>query len=75
MLRGKMAPAPGQPHPEDLNYGTSRKATEPPSVQVTIGRVEVRATLEAPPKPRSVTPPKPKVSLENYLRQGKEGRR
>jgi hypothetical protein len=69
-------PAPHrQPHPEEFNYGTSRKAAEPPPVQVTIGRVEVRAILEAPPQPRSVPPPSPKMSLETYLRQGKEGRR
>lgn len=69
-------PAPHrQPHPDDPSYGTPGKGAEPPPVQVTIGRVEVRAILEAPPQPRSVPPPSPRMSLETYLRQGKEGRR
>jgi hypothetical protein len=72
---GKMAAPYRQPHPEDPSYGTLGRGAEPPPVQVTIGRVEVRAILEAPPQPRSVPPSSPRVSLETYLRQGKEGRR
>lgn len=72
---GNQPAPPRQPHSEGPSYGTPGKTAEPPLVQVTIGRVEVRAILEAPPQPRSVPPPSPKMSLETYLQQGKEGRR
>jgi hypothetical protein len=42
----------------------------PPTVQVTIGRVEIRG-MHPPPPPKSLTaaPRKLKLSLENYLQQ------
>ncbi len=40
---------------------------EPPSIRVTIGRVEVRAV--SPPPPAEPPPPaKPRISLDDYLR-------
>lgn len=39
----------------------------PPTIEVTIGRVEVRATTAAPPK-RTTASAKPTLSLEDYLR-------
>lgn len=45
-----------------------------PAVRVTIGRVEVRAIQPAsPPAPRRL--PEPRLTLEDYLRQRREGRR
>jgi hypothetical protein len=41
-----------------------------PAIQVTIGRVEIRATHPpSPPKPLPASPRKPKLSLDEYLRQ------
>jgi hypothetical protein len=37
-----------------------------PTIQVTIGRVEVRATL--PASPRVARPTAPKLSLDDYLK-------
>jgi len=59
-------------HLDDISMA---EQAEPPPVQVTIGRVEVRAVLEPPPKPRSIPTPTPKLSLEDYLRQGREDKR
>ena len=49
------APRTAGPLPNDVG---------PPTVQVTIGRVEVRATVEAPPV---VERPEPALSLDDYL--------
>ncbi|HET7076986.1 MAG TPA: hypothetical protein VFM49_05985 [Chloroflexia bacterium] len=51
----------------------------PPSIRVSIGRIEVRALLPAPPPPPPVAAPAPKgaaplVTLEAYLRE-RTGRR
>lgn len=58
--------------PDDLAMANQ---VEPPPVQVTIGRVEVRAVLAPPPQPQAVPPRTSKLSLEDYLRQGREGKR
>lgn len=55
--------------------GLSRRRPEPeamrtPTIQVTIGRVEVRAV--PPPRP-TVAPTKPGMSLEEYLRERAAG--
>lgn len=50
------------PRPDEL----SRPA--PPVIHVTIGRVEVRATSQAPIKVQPAQPAGPKMSLEDYLR-------
>ena len=47
----------------------------PPTIQVTIGRVEVRATPSPSPSPTARPTPAPAVkSLDDYLRQREEGR-
>jgi hypothetical protein len=47
-----------------------------PAVQVTIGRVEVRAMLPPAPAPRIVERKAPaRLTLEQYLRARNEGRR
>jgi hypothetical protein len=55
----------------------TQPSTPDPTVQVTIGRVEVRAvTPPAQPQPGLTTRPrKPALSLDDYLRRRKEGRR
>ena len=45
----------------------SLSAPVPPTIQVTIGRVEVRATAAAPAKPAKPSA-RPTLSLEDYLR-------
>lgn len=51
--------------------------SEPRSIQVRIGRIEVRAiTPPAPPAPRTMPArPGPALSLDDYLKQRNEGKR
>jgi hypothetical protein len=56
-----------------LALPTAERATRPsssesPAIQVTIGRVEVRATV-APAPARTLAPSKQPLSLDDYLRQ------
>lgn len=46
-------------------------ATAPPPapVQISIGRVEVRAHTAAEPRPRAAAPAAPRLKLDDYLRQ------
>ncbi|HEU5330776.1 MAG TPA: hypothetical protein VFU78_21970, partial [Thermomicrobiales bacterium] len=57
------APRPSEPQREAA-----------PSIQVTIGRVEVRAVPAETPA-RAARPAPPTLSLEDYLRQRNGGRR
>jgi hypothetical protein len=51
-------------------------APQPPVIQVSIGRVEVRATPPASsPSPRPPAPELPSVALSRYLDQRERGRR
>jgi hypothetical protein len=50
-------------------------APVPPIVQVTIGRVEVRALTPSPPPPRREVSRPPHLSLDEYLTQRNGGRR
>jgi len=44
------------------------KESRPPTVRVTIGRVDVRAvTPEKPPEPKPKPRPVPRMSLDEYL--------
>ncbi|HMQ55607.1 MAG TPA: hypothetical protein PKD98_26240, partial [Anaerolineae bacterium] len=69
--------APSSTVGPSLANGFSRPASEPPapSINVTIGRVEVRAIFEPPAKAAPPTKPEPKLSLEDYLRASTGGRR
>jgi hypothetical protein len=46
----------------------------PPTIHVTIGRVEVRATPQATARPLAARPTTPRMSLEDYLRSRGEGK-
>lgn len=48
---------------------------EEPAVSVTIGRVEVRAVFPSPPPARPAPRPAPQLTLEEYVRQRREGLR
>ncbi|GEM_PF-2019304 len=51
-------------------------ASGPPVIEITIGRVEVRAVQPpAPARSRPAAPPAPQVSLEEYLRRQNGGKR
>jgi hypothetical protein len=45
-----------------------------PVVQVTIGRIEVRAVQPSPPSRLRAPRPRPKLSLSDYLRERDGGR-
>ncbi|MBC8028997.1 MAG: hypothetical protein H7Z16_02710 [Pyrinomonadaceae bacterium] len=47
----------------------ARDAAGPPIIRVTIGRIEVRAAAPPTPPLETAPPPKPKMSLDEYLRQ------
>lgn len=53
---------------------TAPAAPAPPVVQITIGRIELRAIV-TPASPRAVPPPAPKLGLDEYLRQRTGGAR
>jgi hypothetical protein len=48
---------------------------EPPAINVTIGRVEVRAVMPRVAVPKPAPPSPPKLSLEDYLKQRNGGAR
>ncbi len=51
-------------------------ASTAPTIKVTIGRIDVRAVMQQTPSPqRRVTPTKPKLSLDDYLKQRGGGER
>lgn len=54
-------------HPTAQQFGTNR-ATDEPTIQVTIGRVEIRATVASAPTRKTQTQ-RPVMSLDEYLRQ------
>ena len=61
----------------DFAFSTAgRPETPAPTIQVSIGRVEVRAVTPPAPTPRIVEKKAPPLlSLDQYLRQRNEGRR
>jgi hypothetical protein len=62
-------PAAAPPRTDATLPAGAAAAPAPPTVRVTIGRIEVRAvTLPAPVTPRPAVPPA--LSLEEYLRRG-----
>jgi hypothetical protein len=49
-----------------------RESSSERTIHVTIGRLEVRAVQSAPARPKPV-PPRPRISLEEYLRSRNRG--
>jgi hypothetical protein len=72
LLRPKITPLPAQPIIEQVRSDTAA----PPSVRVTIGRVEVRAVtppLAPRPTPRPPARFQPPLTLKAYLQRRNEG--
>jgi hypothetical protein len=75
---GRAAPVRG---PErgaaDATVSPAPPPAPPPAIEITIGRVEVRAVQRPapPPRPAPAAPPAPRLSLEEYLQNQSEGRR
>ncbi len=76
-----LSPVPlAQHNSTDLHSGSVRaSATEaaptPPSIHITIGRIDVRAvTSPGPTPPSKPARPSPLLSLDDYLKQEKGGR-
>jgi hypothetical protein len=61
--------------PRVLPSPNKQITTEAQSIHVTIGRVEVRATIPPPVRSRPQTAPAPVMSLDEYLRQRAAGDR
>lgn len=73
--------APASPSPAGRRQrngdAAAARATEreqAPVVRITIGRIEVRAITPAAPAEKAA-PPKPRISLDEYLRQQHEAKR
>ncbi|EFH84853.1 hypothetical protein [Ktedonobacter racemifer] len=62
---------------QHLEVSAAEKSTSAPTIRVTIGRIEVRAVM--PTKEATVGPPstrpRPKLSLDDYLKQQNGGQR
>jgi hypothetical protein len=57
-------------------FAPNESIEERPIVRVTIGRIDVRATLPPPAPPsKSAARPAPKLTLDGYLKERKEGAR
>jgi hypothetical protein len=77
---GEIAPASRRDPPRDIarrsDLADSRPSADQPaapSVQVSIGRVEVRAVFAPPPSPARRPALAPAMSLEDYLKQRENG--
>jgi hypothetical protein len=53
----------------------NESSEQPPIVRVTIGRIDVRATLPASPSRKSSARSEPKLTLDAYLKSRREGAR
>ena len=68
---------PARPMPEEQEGALPELPSSPPTVRVTIGRVEVRAILPPTSPPPRIPPARrgPALSLDDYLKQRNEGQR
>jgi hypothetical protein len=73
--RGEPEPTlePTQTRRDDSAAPSLEEASSAPTIQVTIGRVEVRAIVPSPPPPARPAP-RPHLSLDDYLRKAKGDR-
>jgi hypothetical protein len=53
----------------------NESSEQPPSVRITIGRIDVRATPPAAPSRKSLARSEPKLTLDAYLKSRREGER
>lgn len=67
--RREASPKEGAPGPGGIAY-VERGPAQAPAVHITIGRVEVRANIAAPPAARPRPEHKPALSLREYLKRG-----
>jgi hypothetical protein len=71
--------SPVRPHPAEEMHGPDslpRSSPDRPALQVTIGRVEVRAVFPAPPTHRAPQSKfRPALSLDDYLQRRDRGQR
>jgi hypothetical protein len=76
-LRGRQEPAAFEPQPtrrvarqtQARDASRARAVEAAPTINVTIGRVEVRATQGPSPAPRRTEVAAPRMSLDDYLRR------
>lgn len=76
-LRGRQEPAAFKPQPtrrvarqtQARDASRARAVEAAPTINVTIGRVEVRATQGPSPAPRRTEVAAPRMSLDDYLRR------
>ena len=61
-------PSPGGHRQRKADAAKAPGREDPPVVRVSIGRVEVRAIMPSAPAGKA-DPPKPRISLDEYLRQ------
>ena len=78
MPSSDFGPIPGREIFKPLTEHTApqlaaERVADAPTIQVTIGRVEIRATVESPPA-RKPLAKAPVMSLDEYLRQRNGGR-
>jgi hypothetical protein len=71
----QVRPVPAQSVTPNIPAREANTQTQPPTIEVTIGRIEVRAVTPPapPPQPRQRQSP-PKMSLDDYLRAQSGGR-
>lgn len=73
-ITGMMA---DQTHPvlSDLFSDTTGPFSPPPTIKVTIGRIDVRAVMQQTPSPKPMAAAAPKLSLDDYLKKRSGGQR
>lgn len=76
-MLSRRAPHRDQPLPRLGANGGSTQAGEaaPPTIRISIGRIDVRAIAPQPAPQKAAPPPSPKVSLDDYLRKQSGGAR
>lgn len=60
---------------DSLNQSVQQDSNDPQTINVTIGRIDVRAVNPPPPIKREIRKPKPTLSLDDYLQQRQKGER
>lgn len=66
-------PVPRRERASAARDAQRERAEAPPTINVTIGRVEIRATQGPPPSPSRAESVAPRMSLDDYLRRRRNG--